>query len=563
MQNDANTEYWSTANFALIEASLWLKDQNVPTNLAWLEASWQYPAQFWKALHNHWERQQAGQSKSIPLSRYDFYHDLIVRQKEQTTSALVWFESGNWQTLSYTDLQKTVDRLAASWEEVGVQPRDILVILHSQWMHCLTAFLAGLRLGMVISLLPPQGDAFVRRRLENLTPQWLAMDSLYRHRLEATWQEKILPNTLSSMPPTRRSYEYLSTDIVVQCFDSTSLTPDAVCPVDADTLYLGALRDSVLSLGLKAKQLCAAPDWYSLECQPSLILAVLLSGATWVHINLADIAKEPARLLEQPIDVLGVSQSLRDLLLLNPPVGDKTWRYWFRHPAESPEFTVWQDFIERLQLKESYSGNVLWNSAYGGAVIFSTRCQGQTHRSVLPAAGIHWQLGMIVSPELPCLEGSSGRMALGKEEKDDMVWTATPHILTPHLTAWHYLGCYPHSRAGRTYPRQEVLELLANNAQYLALVEAPAGTDGDLRQVLLVFGENVNVTALQQCIETELGHEFQPDRIEVLPLLPKRDEKGGVDQEWCQFHYVTGELYRRQRNAIYRCLSELKQKILA
>ncbi|MEY3880128.1 MAG: hypothetical protein RIQ94_923, partial [Pseudomonadota bacterium] len=67
---------------------------------------------------------------------------------------------------------------------------------------------------------------------------------------------------------------------------------------------------------------------------------------------------------------------------------------------------------------------------------------------------------------------------------------------------------------------------------------------------------------IQTYIETELGHEFLPDRIEWLPLLPQRNEDGGADQDWCQFHYLTGELYRRQRSDIYSCLSDLKQMVL-
>jgi len=78
----------------------------------------------------------------------------------------------------------------------------------------------------------------------------------------------------------------------------------------------------------------------------------------------------------------------------------------------------------------------------------------------------------------------------------------------------------------------------------------------------LAFGPNVDTAALEACIEFELGNDFLPDRIEWLPLLPQRNEEGAADQDWCQFHYSTGELYRRQRSDIYRCLSELKRMIL-
>lgn len=562
MRNGEGGGLWSAADFAHIETALWQEDQRAPIDLAWLELSWREPVRFLTALHAYADRRQKNPSKSIPWGRYDFYYDVLGQQKEQATPALIWFDNGAWQTWSYAELEKRVNGLAASWEDVGVQPGDILAILHPQGPHWLTALLAGLRLGLVVSLLPPQGNTFVSRRLDNLAPHWLALDQLYRHQLGATWQDKVLPNTLSSQAPTRRPHEYPGTAIVVHCFDPTSPTPDAVCPVDADSLYLGALRDGILSLGIKPGQACAAPGWHGLESQPALVLAVLLNSATWVHIGLDDLKQKPERLLEQPIDVLGISRPLRDLLLNNPPAGEKPWRYWFRHPAESSNFTVWQDFIRILQLDDIYAGNVLCITARGGSLLFSPRYRGQAHHTVLPAAAQCWQLGMVDAPDLPSV-GGWGRMALGKQEQDATVWAATPFMLTPYLNVWSYLSQYPLGRAGRTYPKQEVLDLLSDQARYLALVEAFAhGGDADPLQVLLAFGPDADAAALQARIETELGAEFLPDRIECLPLLPKRNSDGGADQAWCQFHYVTGELYRRQRNEMYRCLSELKRKVL-
>ena len=78
--------------------------------------------------------------------------------------------------------------------------------------------------------------------------------------------------------------------------------------------------------------------------------------------------------------------------------------------------------------------------------------------------------------------------------------------------------------------------LLSDRVVYRAVVEVSVyGGDADPRQVLLVFGEDIDTAALQAHIETELGAEFLPDRIECLPLLPKRNAEGGADQEWCQF----------------------------
>jgi hypothetical protein len=333
--------------------------------------------------------------------------------------------------------------------------------------------------------------------------------------------------------------------------------------VDADSLYLGALRDGILALGIKPGLTCAAPGWHLMESQPALILAVLLNGGTWIEIDCHSLEKEPEKLVEQHIDVLGVSRYLRDAIQEKAWQGEKPWRYWFKHPAESTDITVWQDFVTKMQLQKSYSGNLLWNTSQGGAIFFSSRCLGQVHQEAIPAAGMIWQLGVITAPDLPRLDGF-GQIALGKEVKNKMIWTATPHILGIYLKTWHYLGNYPRGRAGRTYPREEILGVLGGYEFFLALIEVPVPNgNADPRQVLLVFGENIDTKALQFRIETQLGREFSPDRIEVLPLLPKFNEDSGADQEWCQFHYSTGELYRRQHGIIYRHLSELKQKILA
>lgn len=561
MWNDDFAGVWSAANFTLIEASLWQENQRRPVNHAWLERSWQDSANFWKGLHAYSDRRLGSQSKSTPFGRYDFYHDLLARHKDQSQPALIWFEQEQWHTWTYADVTQTVNALAATWEGTGVQPGEVLGILLPVGPQWLAALLAGLRLGLTVCVLPPQGNAFVQRRLTNLAPQWLAIDPLYRHQLAAEWQELVLPDTLSSAAPVRRCHEYPGDGPAALCFDPINATIDSPVAVNADTLYLSALRDGSLGLGLKPGQLCAAPGWHLLESQPSLILAVLLSGACWVQIGLDDLVKAPERLLEQAIEVLGICRTLRDLLQANPPPGEKTWRYWFRHPAEAADYPLWQEFVEDFQLQDVFSGNLVWNAARGGILLFSTRSPGQPQLQVLPAAGLHWQLGILEAQELPHVE-DWGQLALGTEKDGKTLWTATPYLLAPYRKAWNYLGQYPQGRAGRTYPKQEILDVLAEKANYRALVETPIYNGGDPRHVLLVFGDNIDLKALENHIQTELGAEFLPDRIECIPLLPKRNKQGQADPDWCQLHYQTGGLYRRQRSAVFRYSTELKRLIL-
>jgi hypothetical protein len=272
-----NEGLWSAGHFAQIEAALWPENPDMPVDLSWLEASWQDPKVFFKALHAYAERRQGSPSKSTPWLRYDFYHDLIVRHKDQNQAAFIWFDKEQWHQWTYAELGKIVNGLAATWENLGVQAGETLLVLYPMGPEWLSTVLAGLRLGMVISIVPPQGNAFVKRRLDNIAPNWLAADPLYRYQLPAAWQDLCLPYTLSSDFPARRAHEYAGTESVALCLDPTSPSIDLPQAVEADSLYLGAMRDGIFSLGIKPGQTCAAPGWHTVESQPALIFSVLLS----------------------------------------------------------------------------------------------------------------------------------------------------------------------------------------------------------------------------------------------------------------------------------------------
>lgn len=528
---------------------------------AWLESSWREPEAFWSGLHLHWSRLQAGPGKSHTFNRYHFFQDALVAHASLSTPALAWFDGSEWRELSYAELQQEAEGLASAWEAAGVQAGEVLVVVHPIGPIWLAALFAGWRLGLAVSWLPPLGPAFMERRLQALAPQHLAIGPLYRRRLSSEWQDLALPLQPAPTPPTRAASGYRRDAVAAWCFDPTRLEPHLPIAVDAETLYLSALRDGMFTLGLRPGQSCAAPGWHSLEALPAMMLAVLLNGGTWVHVSLADVQKNPANLLARPIDALGVCRALRDILTVAVQRPEKPWRYWFRHPAESVDLMPWENFIQRMGLAESYVGNQIWNASMGGAVLFSARRRGRAHAEVLPAAGSCWRLGLVNAPELPSLQ-DSGRFALGRKEKDEIAWVSTPYLLAESRGRWLYLGCHPPGRAGRTYPGQEVLDVLSGHVRYRAVVQAPAPPDGDPAQVLLVFGEAIDEAVLKDRIAGELCAEFMPDRIEPLPLLPLRSADGGADASWCATHYPTGELYRRQRDSLHRSLSNLKRQVL-
>lgn len=547
-------------DFTAINASLYAENLGVTGDLSWLERSRQQPAAFQGALVSYWDRLTAVSGRSVPPERYDLYYDLIERFKDKTAPALRWYEQGRgWQQLSYAELNQFAEALSEFWNDAGAKAGDVIAILYPFGRDWLVALLAGFRLGLVVSALPPQGRAFVARRLESLAPQWLAGERLFLRGLTPDWQALVLPDS-SSAAPVKRYFGYSGGSTVALCFDPTATPVDQPRVVSIDSLYWGALRDGIVTLGLAPGLACAAPGWHLLETQPALMLSVLFCGACFVHFDMADLEQAPERLSEQKIDVLGVSPDLRELLRNRPIAVEKNWRFWFRHPAESGDLALWQDFVTRLQLNTVPSGNLIWNASLGGCVVFSVRRRGQAHNECFPAACLHFQVGNVAAPEQPA-PGNSGLLALEIIQDGEAAWVVTPYLIATRGDACLYLGTYPGGRAGRVYPNAEVLGVLAQDAGYPALVEVPMGADDALR-VLLAFGGKGNSETWLARIETELGAEFRPDRLECLPLLPKRDDEGAVDQAWCQKHYLSGELYRRQRKPIYRCLSELKQLIL-
>ena len=115
----------------------------------------------------------------------------------------------------------------------------------------------------------PLADEFVQRCLLNSSPQWIVTHSLYRHRLDPAWLEIVLPDTPSTKSPACNPHLYLAATPVLHSFDPTNPNMDLPVPVEANSFYLGCLRDGMFALGINLGFSCAAPGWHGLESQPA------------------------------------------------------------------------------------------------------------------------------------------------------------------------------------------------------------------------------------------------------------------------------------------------------
>jgi hypothetical protein len=561
-------------NISMIEQQLCLERLESPGVLAWLEKSYRNPLPFWQALKETHDGILSWPGKSIPFGHYDFYHDIVVRNQRNTAPAFCWYDRlRGWQKISYSQLGALVRRREPVWLRSGVQPGKKVCIVLPLELKYLVYLLTALKIGATVSSLPPQGNLFLRKRMEILSPEFVATDEMYLSML-TPWRENIIPEeTTEGGAETNSEYShtYPSGEIVGLCFDPSSETPHLPVELTSDPAYLCPLRDGLIALGIRPGDVLAAPGFHFLESQPGLLLACLLNGGTYLHLETDDVSDNPELLKEQPIRVLGVNRQLRDLLLQKPVKLGKPLYYWFRNPAESLDIDLWQSFIETLELEEVYSGNLKIQSALGGCSLFSTKRQGQANVQVLPSPGVQFGLAEPAGGDSESVAdyGLFSLVALGSENGEK---TATASILAKSRREYLFVGSGVSRRGGRTYPRAEVLEVIQNlpECSLSSVVEVPSFEAGrDPVFVLLVFmggkggvGEAGLIQAIFKAIEREMGKEFLPDRIHFFPLHPRGAAEGELDHHWCREQYLTGGLFRKSREEIYRTLAQLREYVI-
>ena len=541
--------------------------------LTWLKESQRNPIFFWRSLKQLQDAMLAWPAKSIPFEHYDFFHDIVVRNQKNPAPALRWHDPiRGWQEISYSGLGTIALRKETMWRRAGAEKGQTVCIILPMGAGYATSLLAAMKIGLVISSLPPQGTLFVQNRVLTLDPDWIATADLYGGMLP-DWQEKMLPESLSAetgeLNP-ENSHAYSGNELLARCFDPSAVPPHIPQELSANAAYLCPLRDGMLCLGIQPGDVVAAPGMHFLESQPALLLAVLLNGGTFLHLELKDIRQHPRLLSEQAIHAIGISAQLRDLLLQKPTALKTPWKYWFRNPAETVDTGPWQTFIESMGLKKIHCGNMKWEAAGGGASLFSVRRRGWAHVNVLPSAGVPWMLADPADGESEAA-GDFGFFAQQPFPGTQVGVRCTANMLARTGKEWLFAGSGLSGRAGRVYPRAEVMTAIRQLRYGKDCVMAetpPSGTESRPVFVLLIFtvgmtGERQAETGrnLMQYIERNLGEEFVPDRIRFIPLSPRRDTEGNVDRTWCREQFLSGGLYRKSQNEVFQCLSLLRESL--
>ena len=558
----------------LIEKDLYKKGLDPSPEIEWLLESHKNPSEFWEALHHSQKSFFPLPRKSVPFKSYDFYHDIFTCNLKNADPAFRWYDSLiGWQEILYPELGKLVSRKTSVWIASGVQPGQKLCIIYPLGLDLVVSLMAAFKVGLVVSLLPILGSEFLKKRLEILDPDHIATDEIYYSLLQA-WIDRTLTANESSVKNTtdvERSYAYPSGAVTALCFDPSSKTPHIPKELTSDAVFLTPMRDGIIPLGLQPGKTLAAPGLHLLETQPGLLLACLLNGGTYLHIEPDDISKKPDLLLDRPLRAMGVTSRVRDILLENPIEAGKHWDFWFKSPTESQDIIPWQSFIETLKLKKTVAGNLKWNASLGGCSLFSLKYVGQTNMNVLPCAGLSWCLTDASGSNMETVTdyGVLSVAPLGMEEEI----TATLNIVAKDRNEWYFIDSQKPNRAGRFYPFSEVLDSLQNLpfCSYCTIVEVPVSGAGNVsRFVILVFlGGRTDVDEadiskkIRYQIKIKMGKEFLPDSIRYFSLYPKRRPDGTIDHDWCRSQYLTGTLFRKSRQEIFLCLTRLRAYIFS
>ncbi|HVJ91094.1 MAG TPA: AMP-binding protein [Labilithrix sp.] len=534
---------------------------------SWLEKSYASPGAFRTALYMFAAARREDAIKSRPHVGFDFYHDCVLAHVGQRRRALVAREGRDLSSITFESLHARVSSLAAAWTREGVVPGTKVCVMLGRSSTFVVAVLTALRLGAVLSVLPPRGPTYVKTRLMVLAPDKVATDQAGA-RLAGVLlpAANVLPLAAQAGDvATAVSHTYLPGEQVAALVSPLVSRGAEAYGVTADVLHFSLLRDALLVHALDNKDTVAAPGFSEAQHQPSLVLSTLLAGASFADIEDKDLDLDPKLTSKLGVTVLGVTPALRERIFALKAAGKATKlaeRAFFRSLTDPLDLGRWDD-LARLLSKDGLLGySVLLTAAAGGVQLFSGPRPPPMALGVFPSPGQSWQLSEIAGGTVQTLGTSGVYHAMFDEE----VQPAVPNVvLAKSGDDYLYVGPLEPGPAGCSYPAEEVAAVVTRHPEVraaAAIVTAGAFIN-DAKVVLLAFTDDPAVAdsppteEFRMLIDREMGPGFLPDRIEVFALRPRYIEDGSVDVGWCRSQYVSGGLRRRSRSDLFLALARI------
>lgn len=555
----------------------------------WLRESLVDPAGFAAALLRNAASLSHSPAKSQLGLAFDMYHDAVGRHAsgpDAGRAAMSWLADdpeAPLQSISYAHLHAAAVVLSAKWREQGAAAGQVLCIIHPFGPELLLALCAALRIGLIVSVLPPLGADFLNTRLRALRPAQIVTARRYHGLLRDFYGEQEIPITevllaeaeltpataaatrvaaaeLSSSIKERMSasHAYAPTEPMLALFSPQRDPCFVPVGVSASAVYLGALCDGLL-LGIgHGDSVLAAPEHHLLQHQPTLLLLVLLHGGTFLHLAAEALSPEQAVAARLPaIDVLLVSAAVRDHVLRRPGRPLRGVRSWVCALTEATSTHLWQDFARRTDLDTAPAACWHYDAASSGCLLFSLRQRGGPSLIVYPSPGRPF---MLSDPQDPrqAARGSNGILR--------PLPGACGLLLFEHAGGYVYGGTRWPSRSGLSLSANEV-EMVAGELPFVdgtALLPEPGDQGG---ATLLVFiGPHMRTASrsvfqqiehrVRDRLRTRLGPEFEPGNVQILAALPRRIE-GRIDYDWCLNQFRQGLLIARSSDPVLSLIDQL------
>lgn len=584
----------SASLLALWRADLVATDA-LPRRPAWLDTAYRSPVEFWEKLASELIAAAPGVPRSAVFEWYNLFHELGERHAVRGRAMHIDYNQGSgFREESYAALTERARVLAKAWRNDGVVPGAPLCIVLNLSAAYVTCVLAAFYCGATLSIVPPEGPDFVRRALQAVigppppkAPPGAAPQPVFVvagtqakpwvSGLPALRALRWEPDPVMDMAAAFEPHRYDANAAAVRLFSPLSAEWDVPVPLCADQLYLSALRDGVLLLGLEPGQRVSAPGFCEVQYKPGLLFATLAAGATWVEISL-DESDEGRVLFAGNVDVLGVCDKVRKWVKdMQLPARPQVTR-WFRSLAEENEAVrAWAELEAVMAGTGALGLRWLANSAAGGSIMFSAW-------SPKPACGGTW-----LTPGLPCeLKEPNGTGMSPLSDVALLCPTAQPmairgalHQLTSAALGrpviartedsdiW-VLNLGSHRRA-TVLPERQIEEILQKEhwpaIRAAVLVALPRQGEGNAEKVaLLVYvrpdsGAHLRAEDLKALLDARLGPIRSPDRVELFRLNPKllasKKAEREIDRAGCAAQFISGTLWGKQQHRVFSELAAL------
>lgn len=557
-------------NFDAIRPQLLDAGDGIFREMKWLEDSWDSPDDFNAALLEYQSQTDPAPFKSKRVQGYDFYHDLVLRHVNTERVALMWLDSTQQlRKLTYGQLHTLCTQRRAEWIARGVDSGSQVVVLANMGPELVVPLLTTLRMGATAVVLPPAGIDFLTRRIKQLGSPFVACASRYVPLLRslALQREPLIERTdVSSVEQATAdatSYTYPPDSPVFRIYSPVQKIPDMPTALKASDCYAAALRDGLLLLGLNPGHIVAQTESLNLQFQPTLLMSIMLRGAGLLQLSASDFERDLRRddplANLPPVHVLFANASMRATMLAAPPRPVfKDLQLWVANAQEAPNPTAWSDWAARWSLQGVPAMALIYDTACGGALMFTLRHFGTPTGYLMPVPGREFELLQPDGSDTPA------RSNYGMFKPS---FSSIPLLLTKLEGGYLYAGTAIPTNQGRASPKEEVEEAVQDLSfvRGASLVQEP-GDRGQSTLLLFTGPETLGWAKMhmrQRMMLAEheiihrLSHEHLPTRIVVSSTLPRIMHGGKLDHHWAAQMFRSGELSRRGSNPIYSLLDRL------